>query len=106
MLNVTHLAPRKRPPFPWDEEVMVEMAKRMRLAEERDEDDGERGPKISEGPPTLMGWEIRIDADVNAIGDAADEKLEACAMGMGGKTIVGLGSRGSMWTWTARSLGF
>jgi hypothetical protein len=101
MLNLTFLAPRKRPPFPWDEDAIVEMAKRMRLADE-DSNDEERSPKTSKGPPKLAGWEIKIDTGIKATEDATEEKLESCAMGMGGGTIVGLGSLGSMWIWTEK----
>jgi hypothetical protein len=67
---------------------------------------GAHRPKSCKHPdyPPISGWDIdeRNDGPVmpgheesqnNAIG------VEACAMGMGGRLLVGVGSRGTIWIW-------
>jgi hypothetical protein len=68
---------------------MVEMAQRMTLeGSTEDKDDHEK----------LLGWEITLGH-----GAGCDERIEACAMGVDGAVIVGVGSNGSTWIWVAES---
>lgn len=59
-------------------------------------------PHISEGPPVVSGWDLKL-------GPATDdsehnpERLEACAMGMGGSVVVGVGSKRTVWVWKERT---
>jgi polycomb protein EED len=87
IVNLAKLLPHKVAPFP-EEAEMLEMAQRLTLdgsadAEEKDE---EQQP----------GWNIAVSRDMDD-----DERIEACAMGLGGAVIVGVGSRGSIWVWVA-----
>jgi len=84
-INMASLPPHKAPPFSEDAE-MVEMAQRMTLeGTAEDKDDKEKQP----------GWDITLAG--------SDERIEACAMGIDGAVIVGVGSRGSVWIWVAES---
>jgi polycomb protein EED len=100
MMNVVHLAARKPPPFPIDDEV-TEMTKRMRLAD--DDDEGDDLKDFFRGHtdlPFIGGWDI--DAGIRT-GDTdpnfKKDDIEACAMGMDGRVIVGVGSAGTIWVW-------
>ncbi|KAG6885586.1 hypothetical protein C0993_012588 [Termitomyces sp. T159_Od127] len=89
LFNVTHLHPRKAPPFPFD-------VLNMEIGEHLNED-GERGTRSqTEIPPQISGWEIP------QVTMASGEELLACAMGTGGTTLIGVGSkdgRGAIWIW-------
>ncbi|KAF5385221.1 hypothetical protein D9615_001474 [Tricholomella constricta] len=94
MFNVIHLQPRKPPPFPFDEANLdlVESAERMHLG----------GPSRNI-PPEIEGREINM-ASSTAEADGESDRLMACAMGMNGTTIVGVGVKGTIWIWKAQRL--
>jgi polycomb protein EED len=110
MLNVTHLSPRKPLPFPRDEGVVVEMTRRMRLDDDDDDDDDGNDNGRSDrqnnnhAPPRIGGWTIGIGGNGQARSSDENDKLEACAMGLEGRIIVGVGSRGTVWLWTKGKL--
>lgn len=67
---------------------MVEMAQRMTLEGiPNNKDDNQEN---------LPGWDITVGH-----GSGSDERVEACAMGVDGAIIVGIGSSGSIWIWVA-----
>jgi hypothetical protein len=102
ILNLVSLPSRKPPPFPDDAE-MIQMAQRMTLSESREEGepDVDDGPMvIVDGHPELEGWDIAVNG-----ADTEYETIEACAMGLDGTTIVGVGSRGSTWIWVEERVG-
>ncbi|KAF8898804.1 hypothetical protein BD779DRAFT_39049 [Infundibulicybe gibba] len=82
MINLAHLHPRKPPPFPY-EAVSVDGDRRHLTASE---------PEGNERTNRLPGWTINTES-------VAGEALEACFMGMEGKAIVGVGTKGSIWFW-------
>ena len=137
MLNLSHLSPKKPPPFPLDLETIKERsnaaagASLTRATEELHigsgsgtgtgthtpevvDDDGNEyvnvdraTPEIQEidtspvfngreevVPPPLNGWKIGIEDEANN-GTA----LMHCALGMGGRIIVGVGSKSTLWVW-------
>jgi hypothetical protein len=105
ILNLVSLPSRKPPPFPDDAE-MIQMAQRMTLSESREEGepDVDGGPMvIVDGYPELEGWDIAVKEADRA--DTEYETIEACAMGLDGTTIVGVGSRGSTWIWVEERVG-
>jgi hypothetical protein len=87
LLNLASLPPHKVPPFSEDME-MAEMAQRMTLEGVTDKKDG-AGEKQS-------GWHITLGS-----GNGTTERIEACAVGVDGVIIVGVGSSGSIWVWVA-----
>jgi polycomb protein EED len=44
--------------------------------------------------PLLKGWQIDTEGGENAAG-----KLITCAMGLGGRMIIGVGTNKSLWVW-------
>ncbi|KAF8078681.1 WD40-repeat-containing domain protein [Lyophyllum atratum] len=95
MFNVIHLQPRKPLPFPLD-------AGQIHLG------DGSEAANISRRdiPPEIATWELTTEAETSI----EPAKLMACAMGMNGTTIIGLGikesqvMKGAIWIWKARRL--
>jgi len=51
-------------------------------------------------PPEIDTWEITTAA----MASVDSGMLMACAMGMNGTTIIGVGVKGTMWIWKARRL--
>jgi polycomb protein EED len=100
MLNVKHFSPRfssVRPPFPLDEDEMVESMKKARLND--DDEEEENSPKIvsPSAPPVPVEWEITIH-DVKGVTGRSEDVL-ICSMGVEGDVIVGAGTKGSVWIW-------
>jgi len=110
--NASHLPPRKPPPFPLDDVKpsreedetgqLADTAEHMHLGPQhytRDED-LERSAKASDVVPKeveiplLKGWEIDTEN-----GEDTTRKLITCAMGLGGRVIVGVGTNKSLWVW-------
>lgn len=60
-------------------------------------EDGEKGiSSQTDIPPQISGWEI------SPVTMADGEEVLACAMGVGGTTLIGVGSkdgRGAIWIW-------
>jgi hypothetical protein len=102
MLNVKHFSPRFSsgpPPFPLDEDDMVESMKRARLNDGDEEDDN--GSTIVSPPAPLVPveWEIRVGrGNMEAEGERSED-IRVCTMGVGGGLIVGAGAQGSVWMW-------
>jgi hypothetical protein len=139
MLNLSHLSPKKPPPFPLDLETIKERsnaaagASLTRATEDLHissgsgsgtgtgthtpevvDDDGNEyvnvdraTPEIQEidtspvfngreevVPPPLNGWKIGIE-DESSNGTA----LMHCALGTGGRIVVGVGSKSTLWVW-------
>ena len=98
MLNVTHLPVRRPPAFPHDDDDVAELTTRMRL----DDDDPNTRSLINQ-PPPVTGWRLGNNNSTQAkaanvqISDA--DELKACTMGMEGRMIVAVGSRGTVWVW-------
>lgn len=113
--NASHLPPRKPPPFPLDvqeptligyeEDELVNTAERMHLGVQpytRDEElerivkaTSEVGNDTEAAKlPMLKGWQIDTGD-----GENTASKLITCAMGLGGRVIVGVGTSGSLWVW-------
>jgi polycomb protein EED len=110
--NASHLPPRKPPPFPLDVQPsdeddvtgqLADNAEHMHLGPQhytRDEE-LERNAKATNDVapeevklPLLKGW--RIDTEN---GEDTASKLITCAMGLGGRVIVGAGTNKSLWVW-------
>jgi len=110
--NASHLPPRKPPPFPLDEPQsnyeddetgqLADTAEHMHLGPQdytRDEE-LEKNAKASEVVPEeaklplLKGWQVDTEN-----GEDAASKLITCAMGLGGRVIVGVGTNKSLWVW-------
>ncbi|KAH0590803.1 hypothetical protein H2248_000926 [Termitomyces sp. 'cryptogamus'] len=89
LFNVIHLHPRKPPPFPFD-------VLNMEIGEHLNEN-GERGIRSqTDIPPEVSGWEI------SPVAGTVGEEILACAMGMEGTTLIGVGSKegkGIIWIW-------
>ena len=101
MLNVKHFSPRfssAPPPFPLDEDEMVESMKRTRL---NDEDEDEDDDLTTASPPALapVEWEIKFDRGNVESAIGRSEHINVCMMGMRGGIIVGAGEKGSVWIW-------
>jgi hypothetical protein len=101
MINVKHFSPRfssGRPPFPLDEDEMVESMKKARL---NDDDYDDNSPTIVSPPVPLLPveWEINTGKTNSAGAIAHSEDITVCAMGVGGGVIVGAGAKGSVWLW-------
>jgi hypothetical protein len=106
MINVKHFAPRfssGRPPFPLDEDEMVESMKKARL---NDDDDDDNSCTIVSPPVPLLPveWEINAGKTNSAGAIAYSEDITVCAMGVGGGVIVGAGAKGSVWFWEGGTL--
>jgi hypothetical protein len=106
MLNVKNFSPRFSsgpPPFPLDEDDMVESMKKARLNDDDDEDDN---PTISPAAPLVpVEWEIKIGkGNVEGVVGRLDD-IVVCAMDLGGGVIVGAGAKGSVWMWKGSTLG-
>jgi len=105
MLNVKHFSPRfssEPPPFPLDENDMVESMKRARL----NDDDEERNSRIvvsPPAPPVPVEWVIKPGSGnvVSTIGHSED--ITVCSMGIEGGIIVGAGAKGTVWIWKRAS---
>ena len=111
--NASHLPPRKPPPFPLDNVQLsyegdetgqlADTAEHMHLDPQHytRDDKPERNPKASdvvpEGVklPLLKGWQI----DTTENGEDTANKLITCALGLGGRVIVGVGTNKSLWVW-------
>jgi len=94
MVNVKHLSPRFSsgpPPFPLDEDDMVESMKRARLNDEDDEDDNVTVVNLPV-PLVPAEWEIKAGMELS-------EDIVICTMGIGGSVIVGAGAKGTVWMW-------
>jgi len=110
--NASHLPPRKPPPFPLDDVQpsheedetgqLADTAEHMHLGPQyytRDEE-LERNAKASDVAPQeaklplLKGWLVDTDN-----GENTASKLITCAMGLGGRVIVGVGTNKSLWVW-------
>jgi hypothetical protein len=85
LFNLVNMQPRQRPPFPDD----------AHLLKDRFDKHIRRDP-----PDQITGWEITIPA--SATDYETGSNLMACAMDKSGKTIVGVGHRGSVWVWETR----
>lgn len=48
--------------------------------------------------PQILGWEIRTTSSIQDNENESD-MLMACAMGMSGETVIGIGAKGTMWVW-------
>jgi len=118
--NASHLPPRNPPPFPLDvqepkpvdyeeddTDQLTDTAERMHLgAQHYTRDDKlERNASASDVVwsendteavklPLLKGWQIDTEDGGNTAG-----KLITCAMGLGGRVIVGVGTNRSLWVW-------
>lgn len=104
MLNVKHFTPRFSsgpPPFPLDEDDMVESMKRTRLNDDEDDEDDSLTLVSSPAPLVPMEWEIKVDKDNMKDVIARSEDITVCMMGIGGGIIVGAGAKGSVWMWKA-----
>ena len=133
MLNLSHLSPRKRPPFPAEhlkdgnDTGLAGATQQMHIGgedddeeeqEEKDDDDDEdqEDGEQSDGskeedderkrieqqpavlsvrsqviPPPLTGWQLGINDE--------GKTIHSCVMGVGGRMIVAIGSKGSLWVW-------
>ena len=101
MINVKHFSPRflsGHPPFPLDEDDMVESMKKARL---NDEDDDDVSPTIHCPPVPLLPVEWEIEVGANSADAIGSEGISVCTMGVGGGVIVGAGAKGSVWIWKA-----
>ena len=102
LFNVIYLQPRKPPSFPYDDERdgLAETARQLRL-------DDPRGSSRVELSPTIFRWEMRtVPADISSQPQHTSdehENLLACAMGMGGRTVLAVGVKGSIWVWNKTS---
>ena len=103
--NASHLPPRKPPPFPLDVQEdetgqLADTAEQMHLGTQRgvernvDASDVARPEAEDAKLPLLKGW--RIDTDS---GEDTASKLITCAMGLGGRVIIGVGANKSLWVW-------
>ena len=107
--NASHLPPRKPPPFPLDivhEEdetgQLADTAEHMHLGAQHytKDEELERNAKASNVAPEeaklplLKGWQIDMEN-----GEDTASKLITCAMGLGGRVIVGVGTNKSLWVW-------
>ena len=116
--NASHLPARKPPPFPLDVQEtkptgyeeddagqLAGAAERMHLGVQhytRDEElegstkanDVARLDTEETKLPLLKGWQIDTEE-----GEDAASKLINCAMGLGGRVIVGVGTNKSLWVW-------
>jgi len=129
MMNVTHFEPRKPPPFPLDEDVVeMTQRLRLEddvVQTRRDRDDNgddnvvrtrrngnDNGDDLEggsnwqmDGDPAfrtsalacIRGWEIIVPTTGNA--GTVQGDLEICAMGMGGRLLVGVGTKGTISIW-------
>lgn len=106
--NASHLPPRKPPSFPLDVQEedetgqLADTAEHMHLGPQlytRDEE-LERNAKASNVVPEeaklplLKGWQVDTEN-----GEDTASKLITCAMGLGGRVIVGAGTNKSLWVW-------
>lgn len=111
--NASRLPPRKPPPFPLDVQEpnkpigyeeddtnqLADTAEQMHLSVQRyprDEELERTSDQLDNDtlPPLLKGW--RIDAED---GEDSANKLITCAMGLGGRVILGVGTNKSLWVW-------
>ena len=134
MVNLIHLSPKKRPPFPLDLKEQGNVKVGMALANATQglhisgddglgsgsavpdviEDDGNEyadvdrttsyDQEINTTPVLngreeverhlLTGWKVELDGGMDG-----DKTLMHCAMGIGGRVIIGVGSKGTLWVW-------
>ncbi len=45
-------------------------------------------------PHLLTGWKVGLDEGMDG-----DKNLMYCAMGIGGRVVIGAGSKGTLWVW-------
>jgi len=111
--NASHLPPKKPPPFPgyhvqpsYEEDEagqLADTAENMHLGPQHYTRDEElaRNAKASDvipeevKLPLLKGWQI----DTTENREDTASKLITCAMGLGGRVIVGVGTNKSLWVW-------
>ena len=110
--NASHLPPKKPPPFPRDDVPSCEEDETGQLADTAEhmhlgpqhytrDKELERNAKASDVVPEevklplLKGWQITTTENEE---DTAS-KLITCAMGLGGRVIVGVGTNKSLWVW-------
>lgn len=113
--NASHLPPRKPPPFfldlkepksigseEDDTSQLADTAERMHLdaqheleghAKASDVAGLENDTEVAKAP-LLKGWQIDTEDGLDVTG-----KLITCAMGLGGRVIVGVGTNRSLWVW-------
>ena len=112
--NASHLPPRKPPIFPLDVQEpetigseeddtgrqLADTAEQMHLGTYTRNEELERNTqaddvaRLEDKLPLLKGWQINIEDEEDTAG-----KLITCAMGLGGRVIVGVGTNGSLWVW-------
>jgi polycomb protein EED len=103
--NASHLPSRKPPPFPLDVQEdetgqLADTAEQMHLGAQHevernvDASDAARPEAEDAKLPLLKGW--RIDTES---GEDTASKLITCAMGLGGRVIIGVGANKSLWVW-------
>ena len=106
--NASHLPPRKPPPFFLDVQPVYEedetgqladTAEHMHLGPQHYTRDEENAKTSNVAPeeaklPLLQGWQIDTEN-----GEDMASKLITCAMGLGGRVIVGVGTNKSLWVW-------
>ena len=132
MVNLAHLKPKGMPVFPLDDKgkmtkrrtkrkmkALVDAAQGLSIvegddgnvyADDRDTDESDEGidktPMLNGReevePPGLEGWKMSI------LGGGEEEhrkpSLKNCALGMGGRVIVGVGTESSMWVWNLKKV--
>ena len=108
--NASHLPPRQPPPFPLDvrptnneEDQLADSAEGMHLGSQdyyiRDEEPEGKAKFSNVAPeksklPLMKGWQVNTENGEDAAGN-----LITCAMGLGGRVIIGGGSNKSLWVW-------
>ena len=101
--NASHLPPRKPPPFPLDVQEddtsqLADTAEQMHLGaidEMETSANATSDVALSETKlPLLKGWQVDTEG-----GEDTASSLITCAMGLGGRMIVGVGANKSLWVW-------
>ena len=103
--NASHLPPRKPPPFPLDAQEdetgqLADTAEQMHLGAQHYTLDEvakkDTAPSETEEAklPLLKGWQIDTEG-----GENTASKLITCAMGLGGRVMIGAGTNKSLWVW-------
>jgi len=98
MVNVKDLPQPNAQRFPEDARLYSQMTQQLHLDDDDDdpEDEGDSRPTLPQVaiPNLSEPWVIDIEA-------RRDEHIEASTMGMDGRMIVGVGSKGTVWVWLA-----
>ncbi|KAF8905524.1 WD40-repeat-containing domain protein [Gymnopilus junonius] len=111
-LNAAHMKPRERPALPKEAEklltrhqdatgtALVDATGRMRLGgqEEADVEEETDDERLILRRPDVVVPEIE-SRKIDLREENAGRSLMACAIGMGGRVVVGVGSKGSIWVW-------